>query len=255
MPTIRLPSLPLWEERWNREALIKKKAAGERAFARGFHLQAYSDEERMFRSFPDCFQAGLRLDEVMARRYPAYVGVDLAGKKRPGNAIFVTGLAGDGTRYPLEVLRGAWSSPETAARLAEINLRHDVRIIMVENNAYQGALVDWIRQAARGPSDMWTKVEEYTTTAATKTHHEIGLPALEVEFKNRAWAIPTMHPPPCEAGPACACPWCTWKREVADYPMSATSDCLMACFFSREAISRWGALTARQANIADLSWR
>jgi hypothetical protein len=252
VPTVRLPSLPLWEAEWPADKLAKKKASGERAFAQGFHLRVYAEGERMFPSFADCISMAVRLDEVLKRRLPAYVGVDLASSKRPGNVIFVLGIeSGSLMRYPLEILRGAWSSPETAARLAEVNLRHDVRVIMVEDNGYQKSLVDWLRTMRGIPGDLWMKVEPYTTTAITKRNQEIGLPSMEVELKNGGWAIPEKHPPPCTGEIACPCSWCTWKREMKDYPHAAQTDTVLGMYFAREAAIRWASAGMAPPSLGD----
>lgn len=234
----KLPSLPVWEAKWDAKHLQDEAEVNPRSFERGFRQMAFTDSERKFPSFETCFTPGIVLGDISRRGWPTYAGVDLAGEKRPGNVIFVAAV--DPTtlrRYPLEVLRGNWKSPEVCAQLAGVNARHPgLRVIMVENNGYQQSLIDWIRQSP-GDNSFWFKVESYTTGFQTKVNPIYGLPGMEVEFKNKLWVIPSGE---FEGHPAhCQCGWCVWKLEVHDYPMAASTDCVMAMAFCREAISLW----------------
>lgn len=202
-------------------------------------MRAFSDDERMYPSFQTCFSSGVVTGEITRRAWPVFMGVDLAGTKRPGNVIFIAAMdPATQKRYPLEILTGNWTSPETARQLSMATARHpNVRYIMVENNGYQQALIDWVKSSPNDHS-FWYKIESYTTTGVTKNSLTVGMPSLEVEFKNKAWVVPYDE----FAGHAvtCHCGWCTWKTEVRDYPMSATTDTVMAMWFCREAISKWG---------------
>jgi hypothetical protein len=215
-------------------------------------MQVYSDDERMFRSFATCFTHGVVVGEIARRGMPVFVGVDLSSASRPGNVIFVAALDPiTQRRYPLEILMGNWTSPETAQRIADVNARHAVRYIIVENNAYQQSLVDWIRHAIVDHS-FWYKVETFTT-GRNKANPQYGLPSLEVEFKNKAWVVPVDE----FAGhdPSCRCGWCVWSREVVDYPVGATADTVMAMWFCREAMARWGGAGTGSLNIGDINTR
>jgi len=244
----RLPDLPLWSERWSREALLKKQAAGRRSFSRGFQLRAFTDEERMFPSFRKCFQSELILSDVLKRGLPIYSGVDLSSDKRPGTCIFSTAYdKASRRRFPVDIQLGRWTSPQTAARLAALDERLHPRLIMVESNSYQVSLIDWIRTSCTG-SKLWTKIEPYTTTGASKHHEVYGMPSLEIEFDHAMWAIPSRewegHPPDCECG------WCAWRNQMEDYPNGVADDTCMACLFAREAIEKWGGRAS--AGVIDL---
>lgn len=233
----RLPSLPLWSH-WNQERLIREEATNPRSFARGFQMRAFTDDERKFPSFVGCYTPGIVVGDITRRGWPVYVGVDLASDKRPGNVIFV--LAVDPSsqrRYPLEILCGAWTSPDTARQMAGVCSRHpNVRHIMVENNAYQQSIIDWIRNNKQDYS-FWHKIESFTTGAKNKADPNYGLPGLEVEFKNKAWVIPSSEFESHHL--TCRCGWCTWVAETKDYPMVGTFDTVMAMWFAREAVYRW----------------
>jgi hypothetical protein len=247
----KLPDLPVWSH-WNRERLMAEKERNPRAYARGFEMRAFSDEERMFPSFTSCYAHGIVTGEVARRGWPVFIGVDLAGDKRPGNVIFVLAIdPSTHRRYPLEIVTGAWTSPVLAGHLGDVVARHpNVRVIMVENNGYQQALIDWIKHGVTDYS-WWFKVESFTT-GANKMKPEIGLPSLEVEFHNKAWVIPADefegHPPVCRCG------WCTWVRETMDYPMSAQTDTVMGAWFAREGVARWG-VEIGAAAVGDLNTR
>ena len=238
-PSIKLQSIPVWEAHWPTSKLLEEQETNPRSFERGFRQSAFTDAERLFPHFEDCYTPGIVVGEIIRRAWPTFVGVDLAGTKRPGNVIFVASV--DPTtqrRYPLEILCGAWKSPEVAAQLGGVHARHpNLRVIMVENNGYQQSLVDWIKQTP-GDSSYWYMVESYTTGFDSKVNPVYGLPGLDIEFKNKAWVVPSAefegHPPHCRCG------WCIWKGEVHDYPMGATTDAVMAMHFCREAISKWG---------------
>lgn len=238
-PRQNLAPIPVWEAHWSTERLREEEQSNPRSFRRGFRQESFSDDERMFPSFETCFTPGIVVGEIARRGWPTFAGVDLAGDKRPGNVIVVVAVdPSTQRRYPLEVLVGAWKSPETAAQLAGVHARHpSLRVIMVENNGYQQSIVDWIKQTP-GDNSYWYLVESYTTGFASKVNPVFGLPGLEIEFKNKAWVIPSSE---FEGHPAyCRCGWCVWKNEVHDYPMGASTDTVMATHFAREAISKWG---------------
>lgn len=251
--SFKLPSLETWEH-WSSERLLLEQKANPRAFARGFQMKAFTDDERMFPSFKTCFEHGVVTGEVARRGWPVFVGVDLAGPKRVGNVIFAAALdPSSHRRYPLEVLTGAWTSPETARQLAGVASRHqNLRHIMVENNGYQQAIIDWIRSSPVDHS-FWYKIESFTT-GMNKSAPDVGLPSLEIEFKNKAWVVPAGefegHPPTCRCG------WCTWVAETTDYPLGQATDTVMAMWFCREAISRWGVGVGQKAvSLGDFNMR
>lgn len=249
----RLPSIPTWKH-WPPERLLREREENTRSFSRGFQMRAFTDEERWFPSFRDCYSHGVVLGEIARRGWPVYAGVDLAGQKRPGNVIFVAALDPEKhLRYPLEILRGNWRSPEVARLLNELNQRYPtLRLIHVENNGYQQALIDWIQAVDSGPRGgmaYWYKIEPFTT-GANKADPQLGLPSLEIEFKKRMWVVPRDE----YAGhdPGCQCSWCVWDAEVRDYPHGQQTDTVMAMWFCREAMAKEGALNVGQAITAGM---
>ena len=249
---LKLPNIPTWDK-WAPAVLKEEAHRNPRSFARGFRMQSYSDEELHFPSFTGCYSPGLVVGEMIRRNMPTFVGVDLASDKRPGNAIVVVGLdPKTRRRFPLEINYGAWTSPETAQQIAAVCTRHkNVRFIMVENNAYQQSLIDWIKTDKETYSGYWMKVEPFTT-GKNKSDPTYGLRSLEVEFKNKAWAIPedefAGHPPDCNCG------WCMWTMQFKTYPRGAADDGVMATWFCREAIDRWGGVGYSQP-VGDINTR
>lgn len=238
----QLPSISTWKRNHSKQALIEI-ATDPALFNKGYRLQAINPGDLKFPSWPKCRQSGVVLEELWKRQLPAYVGVDLAGKKRPGNAIVVIGIEpGTLRRYLLNVRYGAWSSPDTAKNLAEMCAPHNVQYIQVENNAYQDAIIDWIKKN-KTDFPFWMKIEPFTT-GANKAEPDIGLPVIEVEFHNDAWVIPYSeyegHPPTCH------CDWCRLDAEVSLYPKAAATDGVMALWFARDAANKWSPRPPRQ---------
>jgi hypothetical protein len=251
--TIRLASLPPWAH-WGTDRLKLEKAKNPRAYARGFEMQAFSDTERKFPSLQTCFTHGVVTGELSRRGLPAFVGVDLSGTGRPGNCIVVVGLDyATQRRTLLEVQHGAWRAPELVKVLADINSRHQVKFIMVENNGTQQMLVDFIHSGITEANSWRYKVEPFTT-GKNKANPEYGVASLEIEFKNKAWVIPADE---FEGHPVdCLCSWCEWVLQMRDYPVAAYDDFVMATWFAREAISKWGGYTAGGGtNIGDINTR
>ena len=248
---IRLRPIPLWKEKWNSEAL-KKKAEEPISFARGFRMIAVTDEEKTFPSFVKCRKSGVDLEDIRRRPWPAYTGVDLSSSKRPGNAIFTLRVdPATQRRYPIDIRHGRWRSDETAAQIAEVYRMYRPLVIKVENNAYQEAILDWIKRETGG-HDFWTVLEATTTTGGTKAHAEYGLPGLQVEFKNEAWVIPHDHY--AQHPVSCPCSWCLWDREMQNHPMAASDDIAMSAWFSRQGAVDYEGYTG-STNVGNLKAR
>lgn len=230
--SVKLPSLPCWTLKHSKELLLEA-ARDPATFNRGYRQMAVSPGELLFPSFDSCIQSGLTAGELIARKGMCYTGVDLAGKKRKGNAIVTVGADPSGRRALLDVRFGAWKSPDTAKNLGEVNDALNPQFIQVENNAYQQSLIDWVKESGY---PWWIKIEPFTT-GANKNDPEVGLAVLEVEFHNRGWIIPGAefegHPPDC------ACNWCRLVTEIRNYPKGSSFDGGMAMWFARDAAAKW----------------
>lgn len=228
---IELPRIPGW---FSPQFLEAKSRTSE--FAQGFRMEAIAPGDLAFPHFSSCYQPALVLGEVQRRRLPTYAGVDLSSATRPGNAIVSIALDPQGRRIPVDVRYGAWTSPQTADEMTRVDLAHVVETFTVENNAYQQSIIEWSTESkTRFP--WWMKVEAHTT-GKNKADPQYGLPGLEVEFKNKAWAIPSGE---WEGHPAgCACAWCEWSRQMSMYPRGAQTDFVMATWFAFTSINRHG---------------
>ncbi len=234
----RLKDLPLWTPNFDTERLRQKQSDPESAatFDQGFRMNVIRPGDLMFPSFETCYQDGLALPDLVRRRYPVAIGVDLSGPKRKGTAIVAVGVEQQSRRrVPLEVRHGAWRAPETVRQLDEVVHNHDVQFIMVENNGYQQSLIEWI-QELKSDYPWWMKIEAFTT-GNNKADPQFGLPSFEVEFHNKGWVLAAAqwlgHPSGCE------CSWCLLKNEFAKYPLHPTADVVMATWFAKSAIDRW----------------
>lgn len=247
-----LPPIATWGKKFSKEVLDRKRRDGPREFAQGFSLQAIHDGELKFPSFKTCYQPDMVLSSIVQRRLPTYIGVDLSSATRPGNAIVALSLDPvTQRRIPVEAVYGAWTSPETAGKITDVWARHAVEYIMVENNAYQGAIIEWVQEdAARFP--WWTKVEAYTTGKG-KADPNYGLPGLENEFHNKAWAVASGEWAGHEH--SCKCGWCEWRRQILMYPRGMATDFVMATWFALTAVNRWPRMAGGGISLSGMNYR
>lgn len=222
---------PLWPQKWSSEILRRREAEiGRREFARAFRLLALSEEEVLF---PWSLLAGT-LDRSLAPAavdpsWPRFMGVDLAISLSPAadyTAFFVLAVDFKGQRYPLEAHRGHLSSLATAKVLQELYWRHRPQIILVESNAYQKALLEWM-----GAAEPALPLKAYVT-GSQKMNSQWGLPSLAVEMERGLWHIPLGDK---EHAVNCICGLCRWLAEMAEYPLGRHDDLVMAGFLAREA--------------------
>jgi len=213
---------------FNTEALkIRYKEIGEAAFNRGFRQMGVTEGELTFRHFDKCVVRGINAPQSQNH----FVGVDLSGEKRKGNVICVVGGTNDlSQKWVVDIQSGNWSSPDTAERIAEVYKKYKPHVILVENNAYQQSIIDWMStKNYRGLPIM------PFTTGKQKASELIGLPALDVQFERGLWQF---HAPDHEAG--CKCAWCQFAREMKYYPIADTSDSVMAFWFAERASVLYG---------------
>ncbi len=233
----KLPNLPLWEPAFSKAKLDEMQADPMFDFEQSMRLQVIRPGELEFPSFKTCYQEGVDVAAACRRGMPVAIGVDLSSATRPGN--FITAVGVDivaRRRHLLEVRNGAWKSPETVRQLGEVCANHPgLQYIMVENNAYQGALIDWVNET-KADFPWWMKIEPFTT-GANKADPILGVRGFEVEFKNKAWVLPASMWEGHKS--SCVCAWCVWSREFSLYPKSPTTDGIMATWFAKTAIDRW----------------
>jgi hypothetical protein len=232
----------LWPEVWSEEALRRTESEiGSRAFARQFLLQAVSDEERLFSAdaIARCRDVRYAVGRLPAPQdWPVFAGVDLAASVRPTGSwsvIFVVAVSPQRQRLPVEILRFQERLAVVVDRIAEVCQRWQPGKIVVENNAFQEAVLDLLRR-----DDPELPLEGYRT-GSEKADDQIGLPALAAAVDRGDWIIPAGGVP---HGGGCACAYCAWQREMLLYPGGEHSDTVMGMWFAE--IAARAAVPARQ---------
>ncbi len=230
-----ITKVSLWEAKWHEKALRKRcSEISIRSFDKGYRQKPISDMEFMFPSFISCIKYGVSIEMVAPRDKLLFVstGIDLSSRKRQGNVIVTIGVREDFKRVPLDIRLGNWTSPQTAYQLAQVYANFRPHVIMVENNAYQGSIIEWI-QSLPEQYNFWNIIMAYNT-GKQKWTDTIGLPSLESEFSTGSWIIPFQDRHLMD----CTCSWCRWVGDmgIAQYFETEVSDLLMATWFSREGI-------------------
>lgn len=228
----------LWPQAWTQEKLIAKfNEVGTYVFNRAYRNMPISDDELMFRKdwIDRCTDPAYvwrnpseNLEYLRSRcgnNLRLYTGVDLAIGHTSTSAysvIFTIAVDGNKIRYPVEIKRGRMSSPEVARAVLATYEQLQPDTILVENNMYQQALIDWLQELSKIPLRAYY-------TGAQKKDYEIGVSSLSVEFENMQWCLPKVkHKEECDCG------FCTWIHELAQYPMAKLSDCVMSSWLARE---------------------
>jgi len=244
--------IPLWKAKWDKAALeAKKRSLTQQAYARGFEQRPFSEEDRLFAlaDVANAVKPNLSVDEVKEMSGYCFTGVDLAGPKRAGTAFFTIKVVGVGVqaiRYPVDIRVGKFKGQQMIDQFAQIEAEWKSMTYMVENNAVQSRVIDMLGLI---PATASLPVAEYFT-GKQKMDIDIGLPSLSLEFQNGLWHIPwrgrgRKDNPPDGHGALCNCAWCQWYyEEIMMYPMSETSDLLIAFWLAREAFRKtMGTLT------------
>ncbi len=224
-------TLPL-STMWSKDRLIARRdEIGSAAFDRGYRQKAIIEGEILFPHFLKCMKTGLPPVSTDIEKIQYFAGVDLSGKEREGNVIAVVGRLTNGRKFLAHIIDGKWSSPETADNIKAVYDKYKPHVIHVENNAYQMAIIDWMKQ--KGITDTLPIMP--FTTGKNKMDSAIGLPALDVQFEQGQWDIwVPVHP----AG--CICATCSTVREFKAYPGSSTSDHIMGLWLAERACTLYG---------------
>lgn len=226
-------NVPLWHQKWSKEVLMKKCGTSDiskRSFNFGFRLEPLTSSDLLFPSFMSCIRYGVHPNEIVGKNWFFYTGVDLSTNRRKGNVLFTLGFNPTvNLKVPVDIRHGAWTSPEVADQLADVDRLWSPEVIMVESNAMQTALAEWIQNCS-SKYLFWDRIQSYQTQGDVK-RTETGLPGLETEFSNKSWQIlvEARHDIDCD------CAFCSWISEMNSYPFSQSTDHIMACWFAREA--------------------
>lgn len=236
LKTVVGPNLEsIWPDKWPTERLhAVRRELSPRHFDRAYRGLAMSDEDRVFTddSIQEAKAKGANVHRAMIpREWPRYTGVDLAISQKKGAkyTVFVTIAIDPATqsRYVVDIRRGHYSSTRTADILVEVFQKHQPVMMIVENNTYQQALIEWTQKTKERMPIVGM------TTGAEKADLEMGVPGMAVEFENGMWVIPQdgrRHVTDCK------CELCQLCRELADYPFAEYSDTLMATWLATRGL-------------------
>jgi len=221
---------PLWEEKWSKEELMKKYTEiGAGAFNRAYRLKPLSTTDSTFplSTLSKVFSpvsiepkeewikvAGVDLgmsDESKTFTVIITVGIDLETKKR----------------YVLNVRRGKWNSPDVAKIIENEYNIYKHNYIFVESNVYQNAIVHWMKSSGSEA----VPVVPMETNVSSK-YIRIIASSLAVEMNNGLWYIPDK-----QHDVSCKCIWCSLKKELIEYPFSATNDMVAALCIAARGIN------------------
>jgi len=224
---------PLWEEKFPKKALMDKyRERGAFYFNRAYRNQPSPSEEKIFplNLLHSC--VGEKLSDDFLKSCDFYTGIDLAIGRSPSahfTCIFTIAVDDKKIRYPVEIKRLKVSSPETARAIVDTYSRFQPKLILVENNQYQQALIDWMEDLNLG-----LPLGSYFT-GAQKMSLDFGIPSLASEFQNKQWVIPLgeVH----EMG--CRCWYCLWFDELYKFPNGSSTDLVMASWLAREAARKF----------------
>jgi hypothetical protein len=227
----------LWPDKWSEEKLAEReKEVGPRVYARQYLLNAMSDEERTFpeKALEQSFDRSRSyLGEDIDPEWPTYGGVDLAaalGRKNAWTVIWTLAKDPSDNRLHLkEIYRRRMSFPDTIEAIIQQYQKHHWRIGLVENNAYQQAAVDAVREKCP-----MIPIESFTT-GANKADEKVGLPAMAVGFHKSEFVIPAAKFPLEPDDPS---DLAIVMNELRTHPGGEFSDTIMALWFAWTASKR-----------------
>ena len=245
---------PVWNERWPKAALIEEfKFRGATYFNPAFRGLMMSDFDKVFDKDlikSCCFS---REDMPYTGDKEKFIGVDLAiGQTKSAKYTVLFGLAFDEEkkiRYPIEIRRGKFSSPDTARELIDMNQEIQPVCSVVENNFYQQAIIDWIEDL----QGIELNIEPFTTGSQQKKSLDFGVPAMATDFQNGRWMIPLEEDEyDWELEKGCGCNICHWITELIQYPYGTYSDIVMACYLAVQGSKKYSSEGAGRGGFA--SW-
>ena len=231
--------------KWSAERLkLKSEEVGSREFDRGWRQRALTDSETVFKEefikkcldeheeiyFPDSLSS---LSAILRPREEFYMGVDLAiaGSKSRGDYFVITVVGVNPERTKKRIVsifreRGLTFHNQllVAERWADY---FKVKLIVVENNAYQDAFHQELKRTTFLP------IQPFTTTALNKNDLETGLPRLAVDFEKGLWTIPYKGGNTRELCGALV-------NELSVYPIGKHDDMIMSLWFAARAAA-WNA--------------
>jgi len=227
-----LKTIPLWDARWDRESLVKKRRSiGERRFNQQYRNIPTDYEDLTFPNFDSVLFHGVETSVALPDKLEYYAGVDISTSKRPGTVIFTYGYDRENDiRYvwkgSIEI--GKWKGPQLRDHLVASYKVFKHRLINVETNAIQQGVYEFLKEEkTRLP------LRSFKTQYKNKTDMTIGLEAMDVMFEQGKWRFLGGRK---EHSPSCTCSMCRCVTEFRNHPNVATQDVIMACWFANRAL-------------------
>lgn len=214
--------IPLWKV-WDEPKLKKQfRTLGERAFNRGFRQQPMSSSDMTFPNSDGIFKWDMSRD-IVQPHWPRITGIDPFGQ---WVVLFTIAInPHNHLRVPVEIRRGAWQPNQTINEIRDVYLKHMPVIMVCENNASQIAIHQWAQSIGGLDLPLLPFV-----TGQQKANMMIGLPSLDVEFANGAWAVPMMGIDKVDNED----PFMVFRTELRGHPSATNADTVMAAWFARE---------------------
>jgi hypothetical protein len=268
-----------WPALWKPEDYLDQIALfGRSAFACSFQQKPTSDADLIFSNFSEGsnYDFGINWKEIsdpdhplfddqspyyVNPSWPRYTGCDLSGRGRKGTAILTLAISPDGVRHIIDIRIGAWGAGPDFVRqlqLVDSNILFSARKIFVENNAIQGAVIEWIKEFN---FPCWPKVQGHRT-GTNKMDPEIGLPGIDVQYLRKRWRIAVPHrvhiiSQPSKKDPSvCVCGPCMFIRDTLTFTINdldETPDTIMAQFMAKEASRQGERYSDSSANVVKVS--
>jgi len=232
----------IWPEMWPTEKLERKRAEDARSFEQQYMLRPISELDTIFNF--ETILMGAGDDAVPREDWRYYVGVDLApamGSRGSYSVIFVIGVDPRDprhTRHVVDIIRTRGKAPEVMSQIIDVSRNYSPECIMVENNAYQQAMVDFLEA-----KDANIPVMGYRT-GSQKLDLKQGVPAISPLFARGLFKYPV---PPEHFSTPCNCPICIWINELKLFPGGERSDTVMAMWLAERAFA-----SARDALMSDI---
>lgn len=278
LPATRI-KIPGWESHWPVEELRDWLGRmGRQSFQRGFQQKPQSDDQLLFPHFREnaIFDFGINWRALsdpesplfnekspyyVDPAWPRYTGCDLSGRAKRGTCIFTLAIEPYGTRHILDIRLGNWGAGPDFVKQLELVYKSPIlspRVVFVENNAIQGATIEWAQDSGLGVA---SKIRPFYT-GRNKMDPEIGLPSIDVQYEQARWrlAIPHGKYKPSQPDPRdpmiCSCGLCMFWRDTSVFTrddLKETPDTIMAQFFAKEASRQGERYSETSANVIKVS--
>lgn len=237
-PVLDEDNQPTWPEAFNAQRILAlREELQEEEFDRIYMLAIHADRNSRFKVkyLTKALELGRGLGlieylEEIPYGCSVFTGVDLGITENDKSDLTVLTtilVFPDKRRRLLWVEGGHWEGPEIVRRIIATYNRYG-SIVMVENNAAQQYILQFVREESDVPVVPFT-------TGKNKADPKFGVESMAVEFANGKWLWPN------DAGVMDATVRAVYKAclSFSPRPGAHTPDHLMSLWFAREAARRW----------------